>query len=136
MTRGTQRQKCRNLRLAPIRSRKYETLGRRFLALNPTVGRRLGWSLSSNGLFRWEGTTGEIMVESLWWRDGWIVHKAPLPEAEVGEGWLVRASREGWRKLREVYPVLIAHLLVRRRADQQPERQVSDRKLVDTSGKS
>ncbi|MEO6192219.1 MAG: AAA family ATPase [Thermoanaerobaculia bacterium] len=110
---------------------KYETPGRRFLALNPTVGHLLGWSLSSNGLFRWENASGELMVESLWWQDGWMGYKSLAPEDEVGEGWLVRASRTGWAKLRELYPVLIAHLLVRRSADQQPKRQVSDRRVVD-----
>lgn len=112
---------------------KFETPGRRFLALNPTVGRSLGWSLASQGLFRWENASGELMVESLWWQDGWMGHKAPAPKDEVGEGWLVRASIVAWEQLRAYYPILVGHLLVRRRANDQTEGQVSSRQLVGAS---
>jgi hypothetical protein len=32
------------------------------------------------------------MVESVWWRDGYVGHSPPLFDDEVGEGWLVIGS--------------------------------------------
>lgn len=81
------------------RSDEISTPAGRWLALNPAVGERLGWSLSAQGLFKWVDRNGETMVESLWWRDGWVELKPPLTFATLGEGWLVLCSPEGYSAL-------------------------------------
>src|SRR5439155_23851237 len=41
-----------------------------WLALVPAIGKALGWTLDSEGLFRWRDAAGQVAVESFWWRDG------------------------------------------------------------------
>ena len=64
-----------------------------WLALNPAVAFRLGWSIADGGMFRWVNDQGRVMAESIWWMDGRpMLLGDGLPEDEVGEGWLVLAS--------------------------------------------
>jgi hypothetical protein len=44
----------------------------KWLALNPDIGRELGWTFTSEGLFQWRDDDGNILAESLWWTDGLI----------------------------------------------------------------
>ncbi len=74
--------------------RIYDSPGGEWLALNPKVGNSLGWNLSEEGFFRWVNDEGKIMVESIWWMDGNIDQAPPHFDDEVGEGWLVLASKE------------------------------------------
>jgi hypothetical protein len=71
-----------------------------WLALNPFVGRMLGWSASPDGLFRWTDAGGALMVETIWWVDG-PVAISPYHDIETGEGFLVLASARGWAALSE-----------------------------------
>lgn len=74
-------------------SRGYDSPGENWLALNPMIARQVGWNLSKDGLFRWINDKGEVMVESIWWSDGFIGQHPPHFDDEVGEGWLVIASQ-------------------------------------------
>jgi hypothetical protein len=74
----------------------YDSPGKNWLALNPTIGSRLGWSVAEDGLFRWVNNAGQIMVESIWWTDGLVGQAPPHFDDEVGEGWLVVASQVAW----------------------------------------
>jgi hypothetical protein len=74
----------------------YDSPGNNWLALNPTIGSRLGWSIAEDGLFRWVNNAGQIMVESIWWTDGLVGQAPPHFDDEVGEGWLVVASQAAW----------------------------------------
>lgn len=75
------------------RARGFLTPGSGWLALNPAIGRQLGWRSSHDGLLGWMNDDGTRMVHTVWWRQG-------HPDAghyrrdEVGEGWLVLASKE------------------------------------------
>ena len=69
-----------------------DTDGTNWIALNPTVANRLGWSLAPDGLFRWLNASGEIMVETVWWKDGSIERGPYERDTEVGDGFLVLAS--------------------------------------------
>jgi hypothetical protein len=73
----------------------------RWLAFNPFIARKLHWTLSSKGLFRWIDKDGEVMVESIWWTDSTLTHSERL-SAEVGEGWLVVATPKGWSILQNL----------------------------------
>ena len=74
----------------------YDSPGKNWLALNPTIGSRLGWSVAEDGLFRWVNNAGQTMVESIWWTDGLVGQAPPHFDDEVGEGWLVVASQAAW----------------------------------------
>ncbi len=83
---------------------EYESPGTDWVALNPAVGRALGWALSGAGLFRWIDSDGHTMVESVWWVDG------PPSEAgthghagETGTGWMVLATPDAWNGIMTRY---------------------------------
>ncbi len=86
------------LRHEPIYS--YLSWGENWLALNPAIGYSLGWSVASDGLFRWIGGDGEVAIESVWWRDGTLDHGSLQFHNQVGEGWLVLASPSAWAAVR------------------------------------
>jgi hypothetical protein len=71
----------------------FETPAKYWLAINPELGRRLGWTPSAEGLFRWVDDNGRLMAESLWWEDGSRSMRPPHFEDEIGRGWLVVATR-------------------------------------------
>ncbi|MDQ1253068.1 MAG: hypothetical protein QG646_2213, partial [Euryarchaeota archaeon] len=83
--------------------RVYDSPGGEWLALNPKVGYSLGWSLSEEGFFRWVNDEGKIMVESIWWMDGNIDQAPPHFDDEVGEGWLVLASKEALNSIKSTF---------------------------------
>lgn len=110
---------------------KFDTPVRRWLAFNPALARHLGWLPDPEGLFRWVDRAGMLMVESVWWEDGFEEHQPPHFRDEVGWGWLVVASPTGWKALREFYKVLFAYLVVDRSADKQEDaRAIAVRRAV------
>lgn len=80
----------------------YESQGQNWLALNPNIAYQLGWELDDSGLFRWINEEGKVMVESIWWADGVIDQFRPTLD-EVGEGWMVLASKEAINDIRSQY---------------------------------
>ena len=63
----------------------------KWTAINSNFARKLGWSLSRYEPFTWYDSDGELMVKSVFWKDGWISVKPPRFDT-LGEGWLVLAS--------------------------------------------
>lgn len=76
--------------------------GIEWLALNPSIGFYLGWSISENGLFRWVDDNGNTMVESIYWKDGPVSRQPPKMDDIPSNGWLVIASDKAVEKIREV----------------------------------
>tara|TARA_Y100001947_G_C10224491_1_gene254840 strand:- start:285 stop:779 length:495 start_codon:yes stop_codon:yes gene_type:complete len=76
--------------------------GVEWLALNPSIGLFLGWSVSDEGVFRWINEKGDVMVESIYWKDGPISRQPPKMDDICSNGWLVIASDEAVEKIREV----------------------------------
>ena len=76
--------------------------GLEWLALNPSIGFSLGWSVSSKGVFRWVNEKDDVMVESIYWKDGPISRQPPKMDDICSNGWLVVASHEAIEKIREV----------------------------------
>ncbi|WP_305812312.1 hypothetical protein [Photobacterium leiognathi] len=76
--------------------------GIEWLALNPSVGFSLGWSMSEEGLFRWVDNKGDTMVESIYWKDGPVSRQPPKMDDICSNGWLVIASHSATEKIREV----------------------------------
>jgi hypothetical protein len=63
----------------------------RWVAINSSVARELGWTLSPTSPFEWLDSAGNSMVKSKYWKDGWIWLEPPRFEA-LGEGWYVLAT--------------------------------------------
>ena len=77
----------------------FETPGARWLALNPLLGQQMGWELAGKGWFRWIDRKGETVVESLWWADGPEHSYNSFLHVEVGGGWLVVMTEEGFEEV-------------------------------------
>ena len=77
-----------------------DTPGTNWLALNPAIGVRFGWSIADSGMFRWLDDQGRMMAESIWWTDGRLdVSGEGLRDNEVGEGWLVMVSESALEQI-------------------------------------
>jgi len=63
-----------------------------WLALNPVIAEACGWRPSSRHLFGWWNGDGELMVESVWWKDGSLSRHPPRFNDVCSEGFLVLAS--------------------------------------------
>lgn len=88
--------------------------GTEWLAFNPAVAARLGWTFSDEGLFRWVNAERKTMVESIWWQDGPMDRQPPRSNEVTGEGWLVVASPEAQISiLRHFSPITIMRAVKR-----------------------
>ncbi len=85
----------------------------RWAAINSNVARALGWHPSTNAPFRWLDAAGNVMVESVYWKDGWIEIEPPRFES-LGEGWFVSASAAAIDTIRRQAPETEIHLWVER----------------------
>ena len=87
----------------------------RWAALNANLARSLGWRAAGDVPFRWLDACGRVMVESVFWRDGWKWIQ-PAHFESLGEGWCVVASEAAVDAIREYAPGARIHLWVERRA--------------------
>ena len=85
----------------------------RWAAINSNIARALGWQPSNDVPFQWLDASGNIMIESTYWKDGWIWISPPRFES-LGEGWLVLASPAGVEAIRQLKPRTEIHLWVER----------------------
>ncbi|WP_116787805.1 hypothetical protein [Flavobacterium psychrotrophum] len=84
-----------------------------FIAINPGLARMLSWVPSSEGLFEWMDTAGNIMVKSVFWSSG-NSEMRPRHDSEIGEGWIVTASNEALLQIASVTSGLYYHKMVER----------------------
>ena len=87
----------------------------RWAAINSNIARALGWHPSIDVPFQWLDTAGDVMVESTYWKDGWIGIKPPRFDS-LGEGWLVLASPSAINAIRRLAPGAEIHLWVKRQS--------------------
>jgi hypothetical protein len=92
----------------------YDSPGADWLALNPVIAKQLGWHYSQDGLFRWIDVNGNIMVESVWWKDGPIGWFRSYSREENGEGWIVIASQIAINQISSYYPLMKRQVMVER----------------------
>lgn len=85
----------------------------RWAAINCTFARRLDWRPSDDEPFKWVHSAGNLMVKSVYWKDGWIWLEPPRFES-LGEGWLVLATQQGIRLIRAASDNIESHLWVER----------------------
>jgi len=111
---------------------RMDTPGNRWLAINPGLARGLGWTLDPEGTFRWRNADGDVMVESVWWEDGYAQQRPPHFEDEVAYGWLVQATPEAWAAIRAAYRSPLTRCIrVVRTAQKQPDRYAVAQNGVD-----
>ena len=77
----------------------FDTAGAKWIALNPSIARRLGWLPRADQPLAWVDGAGKMMVKTIWWTDGAMDHSPPSFDDEVGEGWLVVASPEAYEAI-------------------------------------
>jgi hypothetical protein len=86
----------------------------RWAAINCTFARALGWRPSDDDEpFTWVDYRGNLMVKSVYWKDGWIWLEPPRFEP-LGEGWLVLATEQGIESMRTASNNIESHLWVER----------------------
>ncbi len=94
----------------------------RWAAINSNVAKALAWRPSTTVPFQWFDAKGEVMVESTFWKDGWIRIKPPRFES-LGEGWVVSASTAAIEAIRRFAPETEIHLWVERHCHGDPANQ-------------
>ncbi|MDE0390000.1 MAG: hypothetical protein OXI75_14975 [Rhodospirillales bacterium] len=82
-------------------------------AINSNFARALDWHPSADVPFQWLDTAGDVMVESIYWKDGWIWIEPPRSDS-LGEGWFVSASPAAIEAIRLLAPGAEFHLWVER----------------------
>ena len=91
----------------------YSSPGANWIALNPVIARELGWSLATDGMFRWLEARGTTRAESIWWVDGQPAHTTNGPSSEeVGEGWLILATQSAFEEMKRETGPLSRHSIV------------------------
>jgi hypothetical protein len=85
----------------------------RWIAVNSSFAKSLGWVPSPTRPFEWLDESGVLMVKSVFWRDGWIGLEPPRFES-LGEGWLVLVTDLGLARIHEARPNAQYHLWVER----------------------
>lgn len=87
----------------------------RWAAINSNIARALGWRPSVDVPFQWLDAAGNVMVESTYWKDGWIWIEPPQFQS-LGEGWFVSASPAAIDAIRRFTPGIEIHLWVERQS--------------------
>jgi hypothetical protein len=85
----------------------------RWIAINSNYAKSLGWFLSNAQPFEWLDGSGQLMVKSVMWRDGWVGLEPPHMES-LGEGWLVLATTAAIKRIVQSRPDSSLHLWVER----------------------
>jgi hypothetical protein len=82
----------------------FDTPGAYWIAFNPSMGKELGWhpiEMVKGSWFRWANQAGDLVVESIWWNDGLPEQHFRYPSCEIGSGWLVLASQQGFEDIKK-----------------------------------
>jgi len=78
----------------------YLSIKNEWLALNPILANQLEWTYKEP--FQWIDKNGNIMVESIFWQKG-SLHTQSSIQDEVGEGWVVYASKEAFLQIQTFF---------------------------------
>ena len=92
----------------------FQTQGAYWLGFNPRIGFEMGWQPSESGWFRWIDQKNRIVVESLWWQDGMFDLFSRYDHVEVGNGWLVLITEEGYQEISQRFNILARGGVIKR----------------------
>jgi hypothetical protein len=101
---------------------RFHTPGSRWLAFNPGLALRLGWTFDPDGLFRWRDQEGRVAAETVSWEDGSLWVAPPQHKDEAGYGYLVRVSTSALTQVEAELGPLVTVLRVYRETDKQAQR--------------
>lgn len=79
----------------------FDTPGLPWIAFNPAVAQELGWHPLDRNWFCWANAVGDLVIESIWWNDGPSHQHSERLSCEVGSGWLVLATEQGFKEIRQ-----------------------------------
>ncbi len=79
----------------------------RWIAFNPKIAAKLCWEPSEEEPFGWEDEEGNLVVRSVYWRDGNVNLSQRVNDCETGGGWYLIASDSGLKAIAEIYQELI-----------------------------
>lgn len=74
-----------------------------WIAFNPQYAVELGLSLSNEGNFRWLDNEGNIVIESIYWKNNNTQNKGRHLHSECGYGWYIIISKNGLEKLKKLF---------------------------------
>ncbi len=92
----------------------FQTQGAYWLGFNPRIGFEIGWQPSESGWFRWINQQNHIVVESVWWQDGAFDLFSHYDHVEVGNGWLVLITEEGYQEIRSRFNTIARGGVIKR----------------------
>jgi hypothetical protein len=75
----------------------------------------MGWQPIPGNWFRWAGQQGVPVAESIWWGDGPIHQFNHHLHVEVGSGWLVLVTEQGFDTIQQRATHMSRGGVVRRR---------------------
>jgi hypothetical protein len=81
----------------------------RWATISCIFAQSLGWHPLCEEPFTWVDSSGNLMVKSVYWKDGWIWLEPPRFES-LGEGWLVLATKQGLSLICEALNNIETHL--------------------------
>lgn len=76
-----------------------------WLAFNPDYAIQLGLILSEDGNFRWVDENGNIVVESIFWKNNSTNNKSRHLHSECGYGWYIIITKSGLDKLKKIFEI-------------------------------
>lgn len=89
-----------------------------FLALSPALGLHLHWQPTTDGLFKWVDTGGEVMAESVRWQEGnSVLREFRGQDSLSAKGWAVIAHPKALAAIAEAMPGARRFTVVRRVLD-------------------
>jgi hypothetical protein len=101
------------LLMFPVR---YSTMKGPWLALNPWIGKQLGWRQHPGGVARWAGPDGELRLETIVWLDG-LVDAPPADfDNEAGAGSYVVATPDAIAEIEDLFGPHLAVEIIERTA--------------------
>ncbi len=74
-----------------------------WIAFNPQYAFELGLSLSNEGNFRWLDNEGNIIIESIYWKNNNTHNRSRHLHSECGYGWYVVISKVGLEKMKKLF---------------------------------
>ena len=81
----------------------YQMREANWLGINPRVGFDLAWKPVDGKLFSWKNKNDQLVVKSIYWQDGNFDSYNWYDHSEVGYGWLVLITEDGYKEMRKRY---------------------------------
>ena len=85
-----------------------------WLSFRPDLAAILGWRPDSTRPGRWETSTGDLAVQTIWWVDGWWGRAGPSFDDTEAQGYAVVLTSRGLRDLSAAFGEMTRHFALTR----------------------